>query len=408
MTTATATKAETGVQSGTALYRRISIAMFFAGFATFSLLYCVQPLLPSLADHYHITPAKSSLALSISTGFLAFSILLSSAFSEALGRRGLMTASMLVASIFNILAGFAPNWHWLLIARALEGILLGGVPAVAMAYLAEEIAPRGFGKIMGLYVGGTAFGGMMGRVGMGSLIEWFNWQWAMAIIGIIDLVAAIAFYFLLPASKNFVAVHGINIHHHNRAWIGHIGSVRLLYIYLFIALVFGDFVAILNYTGFRMSGAPFFLSPTQIGFIFISYVAGIIVSPIAGNLTNKYRRSSLLFVSVLILGVGLLVTLTNSLFWFVIGIIFITIGFFSAHAVASSWVGRIAIGAKGHATALYLLFYYVGSSFIGAFGGWFWFHGGWDMVVAFTGFLALIACVFCYLLRRREIAHANL
>lgn len=404
MITATAKKADTGVQSGTALYKRISIAMFFAGFATFSLLYCVQPLLPSLANHYHITPAQSSLALSISTGFLAFSILLSSAFSEALGRRGLMTFSMIGASILNIVAAFASDWHWLLTARALEGILLGGVPAVAMAYLAEEIAPRGFGKIMGLYVGGTAFGGMMGRVGMGSLIEWFNWQWALAIIGIIDLIAAIAFYFLLPPSKNFVAVHGINIHHHIRAWIGHIGSVRLLYIYLFIALVFGDFVAILNYTGFRMSGAPFFLTPTQIGFIFLSYVAGIIVSPIAGNLTNKYRRSSLLFISVAILAVGLLLTLSNSLFCFVVGIVLVTMGFFAAHAVASSWVGRIAVGAKGHATALYLLFYYLGSSFIGAFGGWFWFHGGWDFVIVFTGTLVLIALIFCYLLRQREKA----
>jgi len=153
-----------------------------------------------------------------------------------------------------------------------------------------------------------------------------------------------------------------------------------------------------------MSGAPFFLSPTQIGFIFLSYVSGIIVSPIAGNLTNKYHRSSLLFVAVAILALGLILTLTNSLFWFIVGIICVTIGFFSAHAVASSWVGRIAVGAKGHATALYLLFYYMGSSFIGAFGGWFWFHGGWDMVIAFTGTLVIIAFGFCYLLRRRELA----
>lgn len=402
MEIATAARAETGVQSGTALYKRISIAMFFAGFATFSLLYCVQPLLPSLASHYNITPARSSLALSISTGFLAFSILLSSAFSEALGRRGLMTVSMLGASVFNILAGFAPNWHWLLVARALEGILLGGMPAVAMAYLAEEIAPRGFGKIMGLYVGGTAFGGMMGRIGMGSLIEWFNWQWAMAIIGIIDFLAAIAFYFLLPLSKNFVAVRGINIRHHIRAWIGHIGSVRLLFIFLYIAMIFGDFVAVLNYTGFRLSGAPFNLSPTQIGFIFVSYVAGIIVSPIAGSMTNRYRRSSLLFLAVFILFVGLLFTLSNHLTLFVIGIICVTIGFFMAHTVASGWVGRIAVGAKGHASALYLLFYYLGSSFIGAFGGWFWFHGGWNLVVLFTSSLLVIALIFCYELRKRE------
>lgn len=401
---ATAFEAEIGVKSGTALYRRISIGMFFAGFATFSLLYCVQPLLPSFANHYHITPAQSSLALSLSTGFLAFSILLSSAFSEALGRRGLMAISMAGASCCNIAAAFAPDWHWLLIARALEGILLGGVPAVAMAYLAEEIAPSGLGKIMGLYVGGTAFGGMMGRVGMGVLIEWFDWQWALAIIGIIDLCAAVAFYFLLPLSQNFVARRGFNVHHHLQAWIGHIGSVRLLYLFLYIFLIFGVFVAILNYTGFRLSGAPFFLSPTQIGFIFISYIAGMIVSPIAGSLTNRYARSTLLFVAVAILFAGLLFTLSERLPLFIIGIILVTIGFFTAHSVASGWVGRIAVGAKGHASALYLLFYYLGSSFIGAFGGWFWFHGGWNLVIAFTSVLLLVSLIFCVLLRQREKA----
>ncbi len=62
----------------------------------------------------------------------------------------------------------------LLIARALEGLLLGGVPAVTMAWIAEEIAPEHLGKTMGLYIAGTAFGGMMGRVGMGILVEYFH------------------------------------------------------------------------------------------------------------------------------------------------------------------------------------------------------------------------------------------
>ena len=58
-----------------------------AGFATFSLLYCVQPLLPAFAQDFRVSPAESSLALSLSTGFLAVAILGASAVSEVLGRR---------------------------------------------------------------------------------------------------------------------------------------------------------------------------------------------------------------------------------------------------------------------------------------------------------------------------------
>jgi MFS family permease len=142
---------------------RISLALFLAGFATFSLLYCVQPLLPVFARHYGISPAASSLSLSLSTGFLAAAIICAAAVSEGLGRRGVMFASMTLAALLNIAAGLAPGWHLLLLARAAEGFVLGGVPAVAMAYLAEEIPPRMLGRAMGIYVAGTAFGGMSGR-----------------------------------------------------------------------------------------------------------------------------------------------------------------------------------------------------------------------------------------------------
>lgn len=112
-------------------------------------------------------PATASLALSLTTGTLAFAILLSGAFAQLFTRRNLMFVSMMLAAIANIIAASTEGWAWLLAARALEGFVLGGVPAVAMAYLAEEIEPSSLGKAMGLYVGGTAFGSMAGRVGMG-------------------------------------------------------------------------------------------------------------------------------------------------------------------------------------------------------------------------------------------------
>src|SRR5665647_3875680 len=37
-----------------------------------------------------------------------------------------------------------------------------GLPAVAMAYVAEEFHPSGMGGVMGLYISGTGLGGMTG------------------------------------------------------------------------------------------------------------------------------------------------------------------------------------------------------------------------------------------------------
>ncbi|MBP2442668.1 MFS family permease [Rhizobium leguminosarum] len=127
---------------GTAAYRRANLALFLTGFSTFSLLYCVQPLLPIFSQEFAVSPAESSLSLSLSTGFLAVAIICAAAVSEGLGRRSLMALSLVGAALLTIATAFAPDWHLLLVIRALQGLVLGGVPAVAMAYLAEEIDPR--------------------------------------------------------------------------------------------------------------------------------------------------------------------------------------------------------------------------------------------------------------------------
>ena len=62
----------------------------------------------------------------------------------------------------------APSWGALLALRALTGLALSGLPAVAMAYLADEIAPSSLGFAMGLYISGSTIGGMVGRVTVGG------------------------------------------------------------------------------------------------------------------------------------------------------------------------------------------------------------------------------------------------
>ena len=66
---------------------------------------------------------------------------------------------------------FAPNWPTLLALRALTGLTLSGVPAVAMAYLADEMDRSAIGLAMGLYIAGSTLGGMGGRLGVAALAD---------------------------------------------------------------------------------------------------------------------------------------------------------------------------------------------------------------------------------------------
>ena len=368
---------------------RVVVAFFLAGFSTFSLLYCVQPLLPVFARDFRVGPAESSLALSLATSALAVSILCAAAVSEAFGRRGLMFVSMATAAGLNAAAALAPGWTALLACRAAEGLALGGVPAVAMAYLAEEIEPKALGAAMGVYVGGTALGGMSGRLVTGVLTDLWGWRAALGGIGAAGLLAALGFLALLPPSRNFAPRRGLGAGYHVRAWLGHLGEPAMLLLYAVGFLAMGAFVAVYNYAGFRLTRPPFALSQTELGFIFTAYLFGVAASWAAGPLGGRFGRAGVMTAALITAAAGAALTLAPSLPAVIGGIVLVTIGFFGAHSTASAWVGRLGVQHKGHATSLYLLAYYAGSSLIGSVGGWFWSAAGWPGVVGFV--LALLA-----------------
>ena len=400
--------ARTWVESGSPAYRRISLALFLAGFATFSLLYCVQPVLPELAQYFSLGAAGSSLALSVSTGCLAAAIFIAGALSEGRDKRWLMFASMALAALCNLGAALAPTWGMLLTARALEGVLLGGVPAVAMAYLSDEIHPRGLGFAMGLYVGGTAFGGMAGRIGMSALADQFGWRVAMGTISVLGLLSAVGFVLLLPRAHRIVAsaaaaaLPSKGLAYHLQAWRTHLQTPGLLPLFLSAFALMGVFVSLFNYAGFRLAAPPYGLNQTQIGLIFSVYLFGIVASPAAGALADRWGRGPVLVGGVALMSAGVVLTLAMPLAAVIAGIAVLTFGFFVAHAVASGWVGQLAVQSKGHASSLYLLAYYVGSSVLGSAGGWFWEHGRWPTLVAFS--LVLLMGSLALALRLRRLA----
>jgi YNFM family putative membrane transporter len=393
-----ASLADRRIRHGTPAFRRTNLALFSSGFATFGLLYCVQPLMPAFSHGFCIDAAASSLALSLTTGVLAVAMLFAGAISDAFGRKPIMLASLLGSSVLVLLSAMAPTWGTFLVLRALLGITLAGLPAVAMTYVSEEIHGDSLGFAMGLYIGGNAIGGMGGRLISGFAADHFSWRVAVAVIGALGLIASYLVARRLPASVHFEKRRA-----RPRALLASFGSLwrddGLPWLFAEGFLLMGAFVTIYNYVAFRLLAAPFSLSQSHVGAIFMVYIIGVGSSAWMGSIAGKLGRRRVLWTTFIMMLAGVALTASHSLWAIVAGIAMLTFGFFGGHSIASSWVGKRAGVAKAHASSFYLFSYYMGSSIAGSVGGLAWTLAGWNGVVAYVVVLVLAGLAVALKLR---------
>ncbi|MDO9426202.1 MAG: MFS transporter [Methylobacterium sp.] len=387
------------IEAGTPAFRRTTLALAAAGFSTFAVLYGVQPLMPVFAEEFHVSPAESSLALSLPCATLAIALLVVSPLSEVWGRKPIMVASLFASAVLTIVAVLVPSWHGFLALRALTGLAASGLPAVAMAYLSEEMHGRAIGLSMGLLIGGNALGGMIGRLVAGIIADHASWRWGLGTIGVLALLAAIAFLFSLPDSQRFTA-NRMRWREVPGTFGQHFRDPGLPWLFAEAFLLMGGFVSVYNYIGFRLLDPPFDLSQTAIGAIFVVYLFGTFSSALTGEIASRLGRRKVLWLAILLGLVGITLTLSSQLWLIILGIVVVTVSFFGAHSVASSWIGRRALRDRAQASSVYLCLYYLGSSVLGTAGGWFFAHSGWIGVVMFFASLYGLALAIALRLSR--------
>lgn len=390
------------IHQGTPEFRRINLALFSAGFATFALLYCVQPLMPVFARDFRISAAQSSLSLSLTTGLLAPAMIVAGALSESRGRKSMMVGSLAASALLTLISAFAPRWGVLLASRALAGITFAGLPAISMAYLSEEVHPGSIGLAMGLAIGGNGLGGMIGRLITSFMADLLSWRYALGAIGVMGLVAAVIFWRTLPPSRHFVPRPlrlGALLH----TFWEQLHDARLVALYAVGFLLMGSFVTTYNYVTYHLLDAPYRLSQSAVGLIFVVYLVGIFASAWIGARADRVGRGKMLFFMAGLMLFGVALTLLRPLLLVIVGIATITFGFFGGHSVASSWVGLHARHAKAQAAALYLFFYYIGSSVAGSVGGIFWGVWRWAGVTAFVGAMLLTALAIARVATRAAV-----
>ncbi|MFR9777037.1 MFS transporter [Micromonospora sp. MS34] len=371
------TPATTRLHRGTREYRQTSAVLFAAGFMAFSLLYVVQGTLPAVSAGFGVSPATASLTLSFTTLPLAVAVVVAASWSEGMGRRSLLVGALLGAAVLTVGAAASPTFGILLVLRILTGLVLAGLPAVAMAYVAEEFHPSGLGTAMGLYISGTGLGGMAGRLAGGLLASALSWRLALAMVGGSCLLGGIWVALRLPSSRNFVPVPG-GLRSRIAALREPLGDWVIIRLAGCGFVLMGSLVSYFNYLQYRLSDAPFRLPPSVVALVFAVYVFGTVSANWMGRLTDRHGRRSVLYLGLAIMAAGALASLSGSLPLVLAGTAALVFGFFGSHSVTSGWVNAWATRQRAQASGLYLFGYHLGSSVAGFIGGLFFGVYGWS------------------------------
>lgn len=377
---------------GTAMYRRTLLALFCAGFATFSQIYSPQGLLPEIAVDFGVDAGTSSWALGASTIGVAVWVIPWARLSDRIGRVAAMRWALLSAMVAGLSAPLMPGFEAFIAARFLEGVLLSGLPAIAVTAVAETVRLNVLGTTIGIYVAGNTIGGLSGRIIAAEVGELWGWRAGLIAVAVIAAIGILVFVVIVPPT----VVHTPPAASVWRGLLANLKSPGVMVLVIQPFLLMGGFVAIYNYLAFRLQQPPFDLTLAQVSWLFLAYLAGALVSSWIWKIIGNTPPVTVMLVCVAVMLAGLGLTLLPSLWAVIAGLLLFTGAFFGTHSIASALINRRADVGRSLATPLYNLGYYAGSSLLGWLGGVAFAGGGWAGTVAMTAGAAVLAAVLLW------------
>jgi predicted MFS family arabinose efflux permease len=366
--------------------RKIAVAA--AGFCTFLNLYSPQALLPELAREFGVGAAEVSAIMTASTFAIALTAPFTGAIADVIGRKRLIAVAMFAAVVPTAGAALAGDVTTLVVWRFLQGLMLPPIFAVTVAYIGDEWPAREVTGVAGLYITGSSLGGFSGRFIPGVLADALGWRVAFLVLAILSLIGAVVVAFLLPRERRFHSAEGLRTS--IRQMLHHLENPQLLATYAIGFGVLFNFIAVFTYVSFHLAAPPYSFSPTLLGAIFVTYLAGAVIAPAAGWAIARFGRRAFTVAVVLVWMGGSALLLAAPLPAIIAGLTLCAVCGMLCQTISTAYVTAIAREGRSSAVGLYVTFFYIGGS-VGAFlPGLLWNKAGWSGCVAMV-FAILIA-----------------
>lgn len=387
------------------------LAIAICGVCAFVDMYCTQPLLPMLVELFHASKAAAGLTVSATTLGVAAAAPFVGSYAERHNRKKIIVGSILALTIPTLLAATSRGLPELVFWRFLQGVLMPGIVATAIAYITEEWAETTVAIVMAIYVSGTVLGGFLGRLVAGLIADHYGWQWSFVVLSGVNIVGGSLVAMLLPHARYGESIAGgthsrAPVEHPLLGMLRHLRSSDLLVTFGIGFNILFALVATFTYVTFHLAAQPYGLSTSDLSLLFAVYLVGLVATPAGGVLLTRIDLRKGILGAVVLSLTGVLLTLAAPLWLIVVGLALCSSGVFIAQAAAIAYLRQAApAGARVSAAGLYLSWYYVGGTVAGIAPGYAWKFGGWSACVALTAavqLLTIVLIVFGWRLRTAE------
>jgi predicted MFS family arabinose efflux permease len=382
------------------LFSARQFAVFLTGFCCFINLYSPQAILPLLSIEMAVTAAGAAAVITASTFAVAMTAPFTGAAADVIGRKHVIVAAMFLVTIPTLMSALAPTLPEIVFWRFVQGLVMPPIFVVIIAYIGEEWPRAEAATATGIYTSGASLGGFSGRFVAGIFSDIIGWRGGMMVLAAITLAGAIAVMLLLPREKKFVRSAGFGTA--LKQMVRHFRNPQLVATYAVGFGVLFNFLATFTFISFRLAAAPYNLSATALGIIFVVYLLGAGLTPWTGVAIARFGRRHFMMVNFAVWAAGLALTLTDPLWMILLGLALCAACGLITQATSTGYVTITAQFGRSSAVGLYVTSFYLGGSVGGALGGIVWTYGGWPAVVAMcVAMLVIMACIVFFAWAKR-------
>ncbi len=364
-----------------------------AGASAFLNLYATQPLLPLLAERFHASKFAVGLTVTAPTIAVALFAPFVGRLADTVGLRRVIVWSALTLAAATGLAATSTTLGQLIGWRFVQGMITPGVFAASVAYVHAVWPVERAARATAAYMTGTIVGGFVGRASAGLIASRADWHMAFVWLAVGALAIALVLWRTLPDERGSPRRPGPHAGRRDGRPSPADGASHLFRNRRLVATwaigfcVLFTNVAMFTYVTFHLAAPPYSLSTAALGWLFVVYLVGAVVTPLSGRWIDAYGHRIGMTAAMAIGAAGALLTLAPSLWAVVAGLALSSTGVFIAQTTTSSYIGVVTERDRGLAVGLYSTCYYAGGSAGGTAPAIVWNHAGW------TGCVALVVVV---------------
>ncbi len=321
-----------------------------------SVMYATQPLQPLLATKFEVTITEASLFTAVILFFLAVAPIIYGYILEKVCAKKMLINASIVLLITNIFLGLSNSYELFLFFRVCEALVIPAILTSLMSILAN-IDKDNIKFNMSIYVAGTVFGGLVGRVFSGFIATTFSYEYVFY-----SLSFAIFISILLIKKLDFNGEANI-IKPKISDVVNILKDRRFVIVYFVMFCIFFVFSGVLNVLPFRAKELSSDFSEFQIALLYLGYGMGILVSLNSKKIVNFFKGeiNTILYATIFFIFTISSLFIENILYLFLL-LFLVCIGMFTAHTVSTQLANSMQKSQKSLTSGMYLTFYYLGGA----------------------------------------------